>query len=144
MRSSAHLSDCNDIYLRRSVPICIRWTLQWGILGTPGLQPQWPQRWLWKTDEWKKNAWSTQDICIQTLQLLQSNHLNPIKSTLSSRSWGVDTSSKCTSLAKYRFKINYENQCLALDHTLSVSLPLAHFINYLFGKWILENHKETI
>lgn len=85
MRSSAHLSDCNRICLRRSVPICIRQTFNVGFQERLDSSLR-ESNIGFETLDRGKNAWSTQDICILTLKLFQSNHLNPIKRTLSSRS----------------------------------------------------------
>lgn len=85
MRSSACLSDRNCICPSRTVPVCIRQTFNEGVQERLDTSHSESNSGLEKLNR-KKSAWSTQDICIQTLQLFQSNHLNPIKRTLSGRS----------------------------------------------------------
>lgn len=85
MRSPGCLGDCSHICPNRTVPICIRQTFNEGVqecLDTSRSESDFGLEKLHR----KKSAWSTPDICIQTLRLFQSNHLNPIKRTLSSRS----------------------------------------------------------
>lgn len=85
MRPSVCSSDPNCICPSRTVPICIRWAFKEGAHERLDNSHSESNFGLEKLDR-KKSAWSTQDICIQILQLFQSNHLNLIKRTLSGRS----------------------------------------------------------
>lgn len=85
MRSSACLNDRNCVCPSRTVPIFIRQTFNEGVQELLDTSCSESNSSLEKLDR-RRGAWSTQDICIQTLQLFQSNHLNPIKRILSGRS----------------------------------------------------------
>lgn len=85
MRPSACPSDPNRICPSRTLPVCIRRTFKKEVHECLDTSHSENNFGLEKLDR-KKSAWSTQDICIQTLQLFRSNHLNTIKRTLSGRS----------------------------------------------------------